>query len=271
MIDFIVGPCGWNSMAPVQLRLQALAGISTWEKYSTARFLNGSEPNILDTLRFPEFELESGIQVELLSELQTKRWKDVGLRLATSSDIRKLDFQENLKQSLSLIHGVQSLFGTVVGLCRSIHALTGHDANFDSSYSDPHLPFSIFVSCPPATEINRVERMAEGVAHEALHLQLSLVETAAPVVVDTPDSTHLFSPWKDEFRTVHGLLHGVYVYGNLRHFWNCIATHSNEYSSFARARTEEIDIELETAKDLTLNPALTPIGQRLVASLIGSS
>ena len=268
MIDFTAGPCCWSSMEPAQLRQHAFDSNPTWEKYSTAHFFNGSNPNILDTLRFPDFQTDSGIQIELLCELQTKPWHKLGLQLATKSELRELDFQAVLKQSLTLIRRVQPLFGAVVGLCRSIHGLVSHDPSFDSSYSDPHLPFSIFVSCPPFTEINRVERMAENIAHEALHLQLSLVETFTPVVVEAPDMAHLFSPWKNEFRTVHGLVHGVYVFGNLRHFWNCIAMHSTEHSSFAEARIEEIDIELGSTKDLAFNPALTPMGQRLVASHI---
>ena len=271
MIEFIEGPCGWNKMAPTLLRHQEFGGISTWIGYSTAQFLDGSDPHIIHTTRFSDLQSDSGVRIELLPEPLTKSWRESGLRFATNSYMREIGFQEVLEQSLDLIRRVPPLFGTVAGLCHSIHALVTSDTNFDSSYSDPHLPFSIFVSCPQATEVNRVERMAECIVHEALHLQLSLMETTAPVIVDTPEKSLLFSPWKNEFRTVHGLVHGVYVFGNLRHFWKCIAAHATEYSSFAEARIEEIDIELATAKGLGSSPALTPMGQRLARSLIGAS
>ena len=51
--------------------------------------------------------------------------------------------------------------------------------------------------------------------HEALHLQLSLVERVLPMVVSNPggESEQVFSPWAGDGRSVRGLLHGVYVFG----------------------------------------------------------
>ena len=101
-------------------------------------------------------------------------------------------------------------------------------------------------------------------------MQLSLLETIEPLVIDIPNRNRLFSPWKDERRNVHGLVHGVYVFGNLRCFWECIAAQLTANSSFAEARVEEIDNELKTVQDLANNPTLTTTGRRLATSLLGS-
>ncbi len=270
MIEFVDGPCGWNRMAPTRLRRQARGGVSAWQTYSTARFLERSDPTVLHTSGFPDVEFDSGMQIELLPDAIAARWRSMELQFATDTDIIDMAFPQVLTQSLDLIRAVCPLLGTVAGLCRSLHVLFASDLDFDSSYSDPSLPFSVFVSCPLLMEVNRVERLAESIVHEALHLQLSLVETAEPLVINTPDEMRVFSPWKNEQRTVRGLVHGVYVFGNLRYFWACISKIFAEHSSFAERRIETIDNELGAAKNLATNPTLTWIGQRLVTSLLVS-
>lgn len=270
MIEYIDNPCGWNRAAPSRLRRQAYGGVSAWQNYSTARFLDGSDPSVLHTVGFPDFEFDSGLQIELLPEELVGRWRRIGLQFATEADMSDMGFPEVLVRSLDLIRAVHPLLGTVAGLCRTLHVLIASEMDLDSSYSDPLLPYSVFVSCPLAMELNRVERLAENIVHEALHLQLSLAETAEPLIIDTPDERHVFSPWKNERRTVHGLVHSVYVFGNLRCFWNFVATHLTEYSSFAATRIKEIDSELIAVKDLVTNPALTTSGQRLATSLLVS-
>ena len=270
MIEFVDGPCGWDRMAPARLRRQAQGGGSAWHTYSTARFLDGSGATFLHTSRFPDVEFDAGMQIEVLSDAIAARWRSMELQFATETDIIDMAFPQVLTRSLNLIRGVRPLLGTVAGLCRSLHVLIAADLDIDSSYSDPSLPFSVFVSCPLLMEKNRVERLAESIVHEALHLQLSLVETVEPLVLNTTDEVRVFSPWKNEQRTVRGLVHGLYVFGNLRYFWACIAEVFAEHSSFAERRIEKIDNELAAAKNLATNPTLTWIGQRLATSLLVS-
>lgn len=270
MLEFINGPCCWNRTAPSRLRRQAPEGASTWCDYSTARYLGGSDPRIVHTVEFPELDFHSGIQFELPCDENFDRWNRIGLQFATEEDLRDIGFQELFVRSLDLVRAVGPILGTIAGLCRSVHVLIPCDAHFDSSFSDPVLPFSIFVSCPFTKEPNRVERMAENIVHEALHLQLSLVEKSQPLVTEVPDQQRMFSPWKKEHRPVQGLVHGVYVFGNLMHFWKCISKHNTEYSSFAEERIEVIDGELASARGLETDPILTMSGRHLVRSLLES-
>ena len=163
------------------------------------------------------------MQVELLPEAVARGWRNLGLEFASVEEMSEAQFLQVLKKALELIRRVPPLHGTVAGLCRSLHLLVASGRGFDVSYSDPSLPFSVFVSCPSVTERDRVERLAENIVHEALHLQLTLVETVETLVTRRTGETSVFSPWKNERRTVRGLVHAVYVFGNLRCFWQQVA------------------------------------------------
>ncbi len=225
---------------------------------------------IVRTVHFTDLEIDSGIQVELLPDTLFGLLSKGGLELASEEEMNETDFCGVLSSALDLVRNVPALLGTVAGLCRSLHVLTATGIDFDSSYSDPSLPFSIFVSCPPPTALNRVERLAENIVHEALHLQLSLVEAAEPLVLENQDDTCLFSPWKNERRTAHGILHGVYVFGNLRYFWNRVGGSTPQYSAFAERRIEEINRDLAAVAQFPTNLALTAMGQQLAKSLLHS-
>ena len=270
MIEYIDGPCSWTQAAPTYLRRHAPHGASQWHNYSTSRCLTGSDPIIVRTVRFTDVEIDSGIQIELLPDTLFGLLSKGGMELATEEDMNETGFHSVLSSALDLVRNVPALLGTVAGLCRSLHVLIATGIDFDISYSDPSLPFSIFVSCPPPTALNRVERLAENIVHEALHLQLSLVEAAEPLVLENQDETCLFSPWKNEPRTAQGILHGVYVFGNLRYFWNRVAGSTPQYSVFAERRIEEIDRELSTVAKFPTSSALTAMGQQLAKSLLHS-
>ena len=270
MIEFIDGPCGWDWLAPAGLKRQAVSGVCACQNYSTSQFLDGLDPIVLHAVGIREIPFDSGVQVELLAEVIARRWRNLGLEFATEMDMKGMRFPETLARSLDLVRTVPSLDGTVAGLCRSLHVLVAPAKDVDVSYSDPSLPYSIFVSCPRATERNRVERLAENIVHEALHLQLTLVERVEALVIDVTGETTVFSPWKNEWRNVRGLMHAVYVFGNLRCFWKCVAEDLPESSSFAQARIETIDVEMDAAKPLVTDRSLTAMGRRLARSFLVS-
>jgi len=270
MIEFVDTPCGWNPRTPADLREKAVSGISAWRSYSTARFLDGLAPTILHAIDLPDAPGDSGIRVELLPEPVARRWRSLGLRFATGTDLGGSDFPDILACALDLIRAAPPLRGTVTGLCRALHVLAVSGMDLDVSYSDPALPFSIFTSCTATAERNRVERLAENIAHEALHLQLTLVENTEPLVIEAPDKSLVFSPWKNKWRNVSGLVHAIYVFGNLRCFWERVSSELPEFASFARARIETIDGEMDAVRQFVTSDSLTATGQRLVRSHLAS-
>ena len=266
--EYVDGPCSWGRMAPTRLRQLVGSEPFTWEHYSTSRLLDGSDPRILCKSGFSDLEDGLDIKVELLPDKLTERWKRTGLRFAGNADIEDMNFWQVLEHSLGLIRMVEPILGTVSGLCRCLHVLRASGHGFDCSYSDPLFPFSIFSSCPVSTEDHRVERLAENIVHEALHLQLSLVETIEPLIVKCREENKFCSPWKGERRRVHGVLHGVYVFGNLRYFWSCIRKELSTSFPFAEARIKKIDDELAALKDFASHSSLTPMGRRIAVSLL---
>ena len=306
--EYVAGACSWDPVAPLRLRRKALKKVSEWRSYSTAQFLDGlqetrllgrvqdghvprvrsqpfgpgecterrgsgpcdepSNPTVLHTIDVADSQFDSAMSVELLPSSLTQRWQSIGLRFATESDISDMRFMETLAKSLDLIRLVRPLHGTVAGMCRSLHVLLASCRHLDISYSDPSLPFSIFISCPPAPEKNRVARLAENIIHEALHLQLSLVERVEPLVIYGAEHELLFSPWKEGERTMRGVLHAVYVFGNLRYFWKRVAANCPNSSTFAENRIETINQEMTSVRHLLDSPLLTATGRCVASSSI---
>ena len=262
--EFIGGPCCWGRFAPANLR----NSVPRWKNYSTSRFLGVADMEILDVLDTGASSVAPDLSIELLSPILADRWRSVGLRFATRAEIEKLGFRRILTKSLDLIRVVGSLQGTVSSLCLSLHPLLAPDTRIDVSYSDPDVPFSVFVSCPLDTERNAAERLAESLVHEALHLQLSLVECTEPLIADASEGKLVFSPWAGEGRTVRGLLHAVYVFGNIRFFWEHIVSNVPDSASFARTRIATINEEMGNAVHLAGNDWLTATGQRLASSFL---
>lgn len=269
--EFISGPCAWRHSAPEALRRQFLEDASSWQRYSTSRVLDGSGSRLLVTIGNSRGAPDAtGIKVELLPGHLAARWHDPGLHFATEHDLEDGAFADTLIAALALARDSGPVHGTVMGLCRSLHPLAADDDETDISFSDPELPFSVFVSCPPSGARNRAARIAESLVHEALHLQLSLVEKVEPLVAEDACAATVYSPWKGEKRTLQGLVHAVYVFGNLRHFWKGIASMRRAESSFAEARAKSIDLEMKQAAHLASSGLLTASGRRLVASFIAS-
>lgn len=266
--EFVGGPCRWDWLAPARLRSRVHDDTSMWRSYSTSRHLDGPEPTVLHSVAVVAPVADPGLNVELLPDTPARRRRYPGLRFATREQIRDMGFAQMLAKSLDLIGMVRPLQGTIAGTCRSLHVLLPPAPDVDVSCSEPSLPCSIFVSCPPATEKDRVERLAENLVHEALHLQLSVVERLEPLVSEIPREEPVFSPWRGEGRTVRGLLHAVYVFGNLRFFWGQVASSRPGSASFARARIETIDREMTAASPLLESRSLTPAGRRLATSFL---
>ena len=242
--ELIERPCGWPPSAPWKLRHDFLGESSSWYNYSTSRHLGRSNPECLNTSERLHSSPCPNMIVELLSGNLAKPWENMGLEFAKECELEDNMFVDTLVDSLVLIQGNREIHATVTGMCRSLHPLICNDGDVDVSFSDPELPFSIFVSCPPADIQYRVERLTESIVHEALHLQLTLVERAEPLVKENAVEMLIRSPWKGERRTLQGLIHGIYVFGNLREFWTDIVNQRPQSAEFGKARVSAIEAEI---------------------------
>ena len=266
--DLIARPCGWHPSAPKKLRQAFLGEYSSWRHYSTARHLSESSPKFLSESEKLASSPCPDMIVELLSEDLAKAWESVGLQFAKQRALKDKKFMDMLLESLVLIQEKREVQATVTAMCRSLHPLISTNCDVDISFSDPVLPFSIFVSCPPPNAKYSVERLAESIVHEALHLQLSLIERAEPLIVNSSADTLIYSPWKGEGRTLQGLVHGVYVFGNLRVFWTDVVKRRPQSAEFGQARVNAIEVEMAAIAHIINSSNLTTSGRLLASSFL---
>lgn len=174
-----------------------------------------------------------------------------------------------LNEAFGAIAAVSSLSDSVFALVRSIHLLRSDGlGEYDISFSEPHIPFSIFVSIPQRRSPYDFIRVAEGIIHEAMHLQLTLIEKKVSLISDA--SKKFYSPWRDELRPVHGVLHGLYVFGVLREFYGSLEKLDlfEKNIDLISDRQETIGKQIEQVKLFGFEPSLSDDGQALVRRIL---
>jgi len=222
----------------------------TRHNYSTERFLIGiaSESNVLlKTLRLGDTSL---LQFEASSSAVERYCAQHNLRIKKAED--SIVGIDSIQVALSeIIQPCTSLFAAVAELVWRCHILDTECEDYDVSFSDPAIPFSIFVSVPARVDRRSVLRVAESLIHETMHLQLTLFEICCPLV-DQRSNWSMYSPWKQQPRPAQGILHGLYVFHVLRWMWHQILqrTRIEMDHAFATRRIVEINDEISSVRAL---------------------
>lgn len=215
------------------------------------------------------------IPIEMLPSEVVKEYKKKEVEFYSTSDFvsdqnGKVEMFECLNDAFEIIKQVPHLFRTVISLVKSIHLLQTDSDEYDISFSDPNIPFSIFVSIPRFnTKVNAL-RVAEAVIHEAMHLQLTLIEKTIPLI--KINKKNHYSPWKKEFRTTQGISHAIYVFQVINKFYELLLAqnHSDfELNQFMKTRQKKITKEISQIQISLILPDLTETG-RLFNQLISS-
>ncbi len=256
---------GWHT-------LHARAGI-TPDTYGTARVLAKS-PN---AERHAVAEVSTGstaglVQTRAIFEIldgeSARRYEELDLTFADPSDIRSSNVLQTLREAIVLVHFVPSLGVTVARLVRSIHVLRAPGPEYDVSHSDPEVPFSIFLSIPAASSPNSAIRVAESLIHEAMHLQLTLVESVIPLT--TVSGERFYSPWLKKPRPANGILHGLYVFRAIDEWFQsllCCGVGDENAERHIVRRREPIADEINTLNGIEESAALTRTGRVLATRL----
>jgi len=159
----------------------------------------------------------------------------------------------------------------VTRLIRSVHCIKALGPGYDCSHSEPSLPFSAFVSVPCAEPDGEL-RLAESLLHEAMHLQLTLIERH--VALTHADAGDGYSPWQQQQRPLLGLIHGLYVFTAI-HCWLTTLTADDTISdsdrAYAHRRLRNIDEEIAQVTALASAPGLTSFGSAFAAWLLGAT
>jgi hypothetical protein len=246
----------------------------TPQSYGTDRVLSHSisaPRQIIGTLKGSSFLTGTpAIAIEVFSQECAAEYQKAGVSFYSSDEILHTTVLSCLEDAIATISQVPSLMRTVATLVRSLHVIRPKDEEFDVSFSEPHVPFSIFVSIPEERIPSDAARVAEAIVHEAMHLQLTLIEQAVGLVVAS--SKEFFSPWKGEYRTIRGVLHGVYVFRVIDQFLRALLSklqgvHPEELY-YVGSRRGEIALQMMAIRNFEECSDLTALGRMLAKTLI---
>jgi hypothetical protein len=240
------------------------AGLSP-SNYGTSRAIAKS----LDAPRKVVAYLSTSGAVEVLDENLALYNERAGIEFYTAKEITGADLLCGVNNAIDFIKRVPTLYSTVAVLVRSLHLIKPPDDEYDVSFSEPHLPFSIFVSGPRECGLTNSLRIAEGIVHEAMHLQLTLIEQVVPLVNSA--NGEYFSPWRNQHRPAQGVLHAVYVFKVIHRFIENLLpqfVHSVDCLGYLRRRRSEIKNQMREVESFQGCPDLTESGKSLMKALI---
>ncbi|HEV7506749.1 MAG TPA: HEXXH motif-containing putative peptide modification protein [Thermoanaerobaculia bacterium] len=211
-----------------------------------------------------------GIPVELLPESLARQCVGPDVRFFGAEEILGNGVFGRLEEALEIMGGVPTVLPTVCSLVRALHLIDSADDEVDISFSEPGLPFSAFISVPGSSAVAGAVRVAEALLHEAMHLQLTLVEAILPLVTQT-ERTY-FSPWRNEYRTAQGILHALYVFRVIDDFLGAACFEGPALApsrQHAEVRRAMIAGQVGEIQDFRGCADLTANGATFVARLLG--
>jgi hypothetical protein len=208
------------------------------------------------------------ISIEALTPACPAQYQQQGVTFYTPDEILHSPVLSCIEEALGIINQVPSLMRTVATLVRSLHVIKPADEDHDVSFSEPHVPFSIFVSVPEKRIANDALRVAEAVVHEAMHLQLTLIQSRLRFL--NADGERYFSPWRGQFRTAGGMLHGLYVFSVIKRFLGEVQLRSSDRQGvyYALDRRMEIQNQLGRLHSFQHSEELTEIGAAFAGRLM---
>ncbi len=213
--------------------------------------------------------LSNSWAIEILNENLADNYKDVGIEFYTATEIQDANLSSSLEDALNLIKQVPTLYETVAALVRSVHLIKPEDEDYDVSFSEPHIPFSIFVSVPQQQSSTTALRVAEAVVHEAMHLQLTLIEQSVPLAISA--SQQYYSPWRKECRDTQGVLHALFVFRVIDRMLDQLASigsHKSDLTEYIQGRRYEIGRQISEIRSFQYCSNLTRVGTCFVQRLI---
>ncbi len=208
-------------------------------------------------------------QIEFLAKEMSRLYEEFGVRFYSEDEINGKKMTERVAEAINILKSVPTLFTTVVTLIRSVHLIDAGDDEYDVSFSEPHVPFSIFVSVPEAESTTNTLRLAEAIVHEAMHLQLTLIERYVPLVIKTQKI--IFSPWRGEYRSIRGVLHALYVFRIIDRFLECLLfrkSYLDKEVKYIQGRRHEIAEQMNKIRALRGHSELTLVGACFVDRLM---
>lgn len=252
---------GWQ-LLKAEFELTAL-------NYSTSKILSDNVYTPSPIIPFKDKSGEMLFSVELLPKELADNYSDSEIDFYDAVELPKKPLGDCLTEAIELIKNVPSLSESVFKLIRTVHLIKLVDDDYDVSFSEPQLPFSIFVSVPKSRIKADFLRVAEAIVHEAMHLQLSLIEKVVPLV--SSNEQKFYSPWKDEYRNSTGILHALYVFRVIESFYGQFGMKQDISPidlDFIKSRRTEIFLQIREVSEFSRSSDLTEYGLRLTKRLL---
>lgn len=235
-----------------------------FSEYSTSGLLG---ERAVAFVQLPIAAVQTGaqtIRLEALAAPVESYFALKGIGFYGAAELNAPRVSETLTEAFDLIGLVPTLSDSVRALVKSMHVLNPPNAASDVSFSKPEIPFSIFVSVPRQRVAHDSFRVAEAIVHEAMHLQLSLVEQRVPLVCG--DEYRFFSPWKQGPRNTAGILHGLYVFAVIDGWLERLP--ESLRCDYTNRRRAEIERQINLNKAFSEAAELTPEGRMLLRTIM---
>ena len=236
------------------------------ELYGTARVLHASAEGPRAGVVAMNAGWRRALPIETFDSLMRTRYSAIGVE--PSKEVSPAAIVHALAGAMHLLDEIPAIGETIRCLVWSVSSIAVTGKDYDFSYSDPAVPFSIFIGVhEPEARIPAI-RLAEGILHEAMHLQLSLIEDFVPLIDRSTDRRH--SPWQRVPRPTQGLLHGLYVFRVIQDWLRALISGrhvSGETLLHSQKRIGQIEVECAELAGLARSDELTADGRTLAAAL----
>ncbi|GJD97687.1 aKG-HExxH-type peptide beta-hydroxylase [Methylobacterium iners] len=241
--------------------------------YGTTRFVRRdarAERDVIGQLSLPAaFGVASPVCLELLHGATASRYADIGLRYHETGELAPERAFQALQGAFARLAEVPGAARAVGAVLAAVHVVKPDGPEYDVSYSDPAVPFSIFVGIDVANQAHGELRLAESILHECMHLQLTLIEESFPLVIGETERYH--SAWTGTHRPARGVMHALYVFRAVQDFFRALL-HAGwcdrEEQRYLERRLVAIDEEVAETGDMRASRDLTPLGRRFVCCLM---
>lgn len=154
-------------------------------------------------------------------------------------------------------------------ICSAVQFVRDPSAHPDKivSFSDNSVPGALYVSISQSGGLIDAYDLADSLIHEYRHQKLYLFERRHPTA--HPGSL-VVSPWREDLRPASGLLHAIFVFVELRRFWEHVRDHGpTRLHNRALAQLDDTERNLIQAFDTLRGCDLTRAG-RALADLLES-
>jgi len=152
-------------------------------------------------------------------------------------------------------------------ICSAVQFVRDRSAHPDKivSFSDNSVPGAMFVSIRLSSGLIDPYDLADSLVHEYRHQKLYLFERRYPT---TQPGTLVVSPWREDLRPASGLLHAIFVFVELRRFWEHVRDHGPaRLNNRAIAQLEDTERNLAQAFETLRGCHLTKAGRALSSLL----